>query len=59
MPDLVGFLFNWNAGDFLFACLVKQAQFDAGGVRGKESEIDPFSIPGGAQGVGLARPGLK
>src|SRR5262249_1822203 len=35
---------------------IEQAQLDLVGVFGEESEVDPGTVPGGAERIGMARP---
>ncbi|MNS67555.1 hypothetical protein D3C72_1008100 [compost metagenome] len=52
--DLVGVLGQFDAFEFHLAGVVEQAQFNLGGVGGKQSEVDSQSIPGGTQRKGQA-----
>lgn len=49
MPDFVGIFGQFDALRFLLAFFVEKAEFDLGGVRGKQREINAFSVPGRAE----------
>ncbi|MNF82271.1 hypothetical protein D3C84_645740 [compost metagenome] len=52
--DLVGVFGQFDAFEFHLAGVVEQAQFNLGGVGGKQGEVDSQSIPGGTQRKGQA-----
>jgi len=56
VPDLVGLLGHVDAVQFAPAGFVEEAEFDFLRMFGEDGEIDSFTIPGSAEGVGLARP---
>jgi hypothetical protein len=56
MPDLIGLLAQLEALLFVSSAAIKQAQLDLIRVLGEQGKIDPFAVPRGAQGIGLARP---
>ncbi len=49
MPDLVGIFGKLDALALGFAGIVEQAEFNLGGMGGKQREVDAESIPGGAE----------
>ncbi len=52
--DLVGVFRQFDALQFDFAGVVEDAQFDFGGVGGKQREVDPQPIPGRTEREGQA-----
>ncbi len=58
VPDVVGALGEGNPHRLDRGLPVgKDAEFDAFGIFGKKGEIDPFPVPGGAQGEGFSGQG--
>ncbi len=58
VPDMVGPLGEGNPHRLGRGLPVgKKAEFDALGIFGKEGKVDPFSVPGGAQGEGFSGQG--
>ncbi|MCY1396843.1 hypothetical protein D9M71_118280 [compost metagenome] len=52
--DLVGVFGQFDAFELHLAAVVEQAQFNPGGVGGKQGEVDSQSVPGGTQREGQA-----
>ena len=59
MPDQVGPFTQFNTLNFLFPTGIKEAQLDLGRILGKEGEVDPFAIPGGAPWKGGTWPDCR
>jgi hypothetical protein len=51
MPNLVGTLRQFDALEFLFAFVVKNAYFHLSCVGGKDGEVGSIAIPGRAPGI--------
>ena len=54
VPDLVGVFGQFDTLQFTLALGVEQAELHLGGMGGKQREVDPQAVPGGAQGKGVA-----
>jgi hypothetical protein len=54
VPDLVGVLEELDPLELPLALVVEEAELDAGRVGGKEREVHPEPVPGGAKGVWAA-----
>jgi hypothetical protein len=55
VPDLVGPFRQFQPGDFLPACRIKQAQVDPVGIGGEHGEIDAEPVEGGTERIGRTR----
>ena len=59
MPDQVGPFTQFDTLNFLFPTGIEEAQLDLGRILGKEGEVDPFAIPGGAPWKGGTWPDCR
>jgi hypothetical protein len=59
VPHQVGLLCNADPGQLVITFgTFEKAELDAGRVLGEQGEVHSLAVPGGAKGVGAARPGL-
>src|SRR5580765_80200 len=56
VPDLIGLFLYSDAVEFATTGLVKETEFYRFGVFGEKSEVHALAVPGGSEGIWLARP---
>jgi hypothetical protein len=56
VPDFIGVFRQFDAGGFGFAGGIEQADFDLGGIGGKQGEVDAMAVPMGAERMRQAFP---